>query len=539
MRIFSYTHEGYDGYVIAIEVDVRNGIPATMIVGLAGHAIQEARERVRISLKNSGFVYPDRRVVINLSPASLPKTGTAFDMAIAYALLVHTEQIPRLDHDIMLLGELHLDGSVGAVSGVISAVHEGLCNGITTFMVPHQNYHEAHVLREARVVPISSLHQLRHIAHDIAASHGVASHGAASHGVASHGVKTPSPRRPVTARHDSPIGKYGLEHILGHSRLKRVIEIAVAGNHHCLFIGPPGCGKTLSARVMSSLTTPLSTAESIEITRIFSIANLLHPHTELISHPPFRAPHHSISYAGMLGGGDPVSPGEIALAHNGILLLDEALEFRRDVLQGLRQPLEEREIRIARSHRTVRFPSDFLLVMTANICPCGNFGKQTGSCFCKMNEIKKYWKRLGGAFLDRIPLRCVLTTELDASPPSDANPTKVAADTMSRIQSAVATQCRRYHGSTMRRNGHLKADTIARHCVLSPKQTDALYAHAKKHHLSHRAVHTVQTVALTIADLDGEKHITDAHLHESIMLRNIIADAQSDYSSDIVSSLLN
>ena len=320
--------------------------------------------------------------------------------------------------------------------------------------------------------------------------------------------------------------------------MRQVIEVTVAGNHHCLFVGPPGSGKTLSAKAVGAFTPPLTIGEAIEVTRILSIAGMLREQGELIARPPFRAPHHSISYAGMLGGGNPIAPGEIALAHNGILLLDEALEFRRDVLQGLRQPLEEGEIRISRSQRVARFPSDFLLIMTANICPCGNFGKRNSSCFCKLTDIKKYWRRLGGAFLDRIPLRSALTSRLVGT--DQRSTTYLSAEAMiARIHGAIEIQRARYRTTAIRRNGHLRAEAIAKYCPLSDRQTRMLRDHALSHQLSHRAAHTSRAVARTIADLDRVDQIADHHLQQALGLRTIAADLEAEYSSDVLESLLN
>lgn len=525
MGVFSYTHEGYDGHVITIEVDVRNGIPNTMIVGLAGHAIQEARERVRISLRNSGFRYPDRRVVINLSPASLPKSGTAFDLAIAYALLAHTAQVTSLASNVMLLGELHLDGAVAAIPGVISAIDEGVRNGITLFVVPRQNYHEAKLLGKGRVVALAHLNELQNkLPHDVS--------------IAAAAQQT-APDLALNSAFSPPSVSPEIEYVCSHTQLKRVMEVAVAGHHHCLFVGPPGSGKTISARAMRELIAPLTPAEAVEVTRISSIAGTLNGGSALISRAPFRAPHHSISYVGMLGGGSPVRPGEIALAHNGILLLDEVLEFRRDVLQGLRQPLEEREIRISRAQRMIRFPSDFLLVMTANICPCGNFGKQSGACFCKLEEIRRYWKRMGGAFLDRIPLRCTLTVEhTPSSPPPSSDAAESVPRITKRIRNAVTLQCNRYRDDTTRRNGQLRAEKIAQHCALSADQHALLHAYASTHALSHRAIHATQTVARTIADLDGADSISDAHLQESIALRSMSRNTSDSHATDLLTSFL-
>ena len=526
MQIFSYAQEGYDGHIITIEVDVRNGIPSTMVVGLAGHAIQEARERVRISLKNSNFIYPDSRVVINLSPASLPKTGSSFDLAIAFSLLVHTEQIAPVDNKILLLGELHLDGTVGKVPGVISAVDEGLIQGVRTFIVPSQNHSEASILHKGNIIPIQHLSEFK----DMDYNDDTPSYSS-----------TPSSNIPCQSNvnRSTPTSKYDLNHILGHEKLKRIMEIAVSGNHHALFVGAPGSGKTLSAHVMSTLMPALTMREAIESTRMHSIAGMLPSDSDLISHAPFRTPHHSISYAAMLGGGSPIRPGEIALAHNGMLLLDEVLEFRRDVLQGLRQPLEERKIYVSRSQRSIRFPSDFLLVMTANICPCGNFGKKNSSCFCKLNDIKKYWRRLGGAFLDRVPLRCVVHTE----PPSRSKElfspnTHSVNKAHARIKTAVEIQKNRYLHSNMRRNGHLRADAISQYCVLSASQNTLMHEYLSSHQLSNRAIHITCTVARTIADLDGEASIQDHHLQEALDIRIGNKHAGAKHSHHIIDSLL-
>lgn len=527
VNIFSYSQEGYSGHIVGVEVDVRRGLPGIIIVGLAGNSVQEARERVRVAMRNSDFQYPLERIVINLSPASLPKKSSIFDLALAYALLITTHQIKHIcTENLMVLGELHLDGTVESVSGVLSAVHEGIQCNINNFIVPIRNYDEALALKRGNIFPVTALKDF--LQFNISMKKNT---------IIPIRYNTDTKNIPTAFAQQSNMSDYNIHAIKGHTKLKRILEIAIAGNHHAILIGPPGSGKTLAARSFPSLLPTLTIDEAIEVTRIISLSQSEMNYDSLMHIPPFRAPHHSISYAGMVGGGSTITPGEIVLAHNGILLLDEVLEFRRDVLQTLRQPLEEREICISRAERAVRFPSDFHLVMTANACPCGNLGKQNANCLCRFEEIKKYWQRLGGAFLDRIPIRIAVFPQTNANQKNYT--TSKTCDYKARIASAIEKQRMRYKSTHLRRNGHLRAHVVAQYCILTTELQHYLQTIAEKLQTSMRAVHAICAIARTIADLDASEQIYRKHLQEAISMRSLIDDEHREHALSIVDNFLH
>lgn len=386
MQILSFAPEGFRGRIVTVEVDVRNGIPGTDIVGLAGAAVREARERVRAAIRNAGLKYPRDRVLINLGPADVPKAGNRFDLGIAAGILEVTGQGSiDPDQEVMALGELALNGTVRPAHGVISAVVAGKAVGLKAFVVPLENVREAEAVGGVRVCGIGNLSEWPLIGEQLLSKY--------------------------TSQHeDSGHVEYAphtdLAEIRGNARAKRALEIASAGGHHLLFAGPPGSGKTMSAMALPGLRPPLTRPEALEVTRIYSTAGEHESFHGLQWMPPFRHPHHSASVEGMVGGGREVRPGEISLAHRGILFLDELPEFPPGVLQALREPLESRYVRISRAGKLYSYPADFQLVVAANLCPCGNLGRASGQCMCSVNEIQRYWRRVGRALLDRIDIRC-------------------------------------------------------------------------------------------------------------------------------------
>lgn len=390
MNVLSFAPAGYRGYVVTVEVDVRRGIPGTDVVGLAGAAVREARERVRAAIRNAGLDYPRDRVLINLGPADVPKSGNRFDLGIAAALLEVTGQGSKHDSSVssMALGELSLDGQVRSTRGVISAVVAGKSAGISHYVVPWQNVREAEAVGGVSVCGIRHLREWPQVADRVVSMAPVA------------------PDHPPIERVDT---RGDLADIRGNPVLKRVLEIAAAGCHHLLLVGPPGTGKTMGALRLPGLLPTLSPTEALEVTRIHSAAGSHDRPGGLRWHPPFRCPHHSATLQGMVGGGKEVVPGEISLAHRGVLFLDELPEFRPSVLQALREPVESGAVRIPRAGTVYSFPASCQLVVAANLCPCGNFGRQRGQCLCSVAEVQRYWKRVGRALLDRIDLRCAIT----------------------------------------------------------------------------------------------------------------------------------
>jgi magnesium chelatase family protein len=488
---------GIEGELVAVEVDIRNGIPGIDVVGLPDGAVRESRDRVRVAIRNSGFDFPTDRILVSLAPAAVRKEGASFDLPIALGILAASGQIaPTVPERTMVLGELNLGGGVRPVNGTLSAVGTGLAAGITTFLVPKENLREARALGKGEVVGIGSLKE---------AALALVGERDGSDNEGVFAVPT------VDAR-----GEGGdLSDVRGHKKLKRALEVAAAGRHHLLLFGAPGSGKTLSARLLPSLLPDLDREEALAVTRVHSIAGILPPGVGLVTRPPFRMPHHSASTEGIIGGGKFLKPGEVSLAHDGVLFLDESPEFGMSVLQGLREPIEDGWVSIARAGATVRYPACLQLVLAFNPCPCGNLGRGGAACLCTVTEIYRYWRKVGGALLDRIdmrvPLSPVSTQEMcTPDPPGQSEVVRA------RVRAAVALQKRRYAGLGFSCNARIPAGFVDTFCSLDEHCRLALAEAAKTYSLSSRAFHSILRMARTIADLAGEERISPQHLKEAV-----------------------
>jgi len=496
MEVFAYEPLGFDGYLVRVEADIRTGIPAVEIVGLASTAVREARERARIAIRNAGFEFPSDRILVNLSPADLPKEGSAYDLPIAIKILSQSGQVAQIPRPLLVLGELTLSGEVCGVRGVLPAVRAAASAGIQICIVPAENAAEAAQVEKMQVWPIAHLGEVSPIISAI------------------EDRKMPSSSSMAGAMEGED--EKGLEpdfsDFRGGRALLRALVVAAAGRHNMFLAGPPGAGKTMAASRFPSILPDLEDHEALDIASLYSLCGDRN-RARLRRRPPFRTPHHSASLEGMLGGARPVRPGEASLAHHGVLFLDECPEFRRDVLQSLREPAEQGYVNLVRAGRTIRFPSDFQLIMAANPCPCGNMGIPGKACLCTPEEIRRYWKRLGGPLLDRLDMRIAVT------PPSSSELLSSASSeskTLRRIvKKARELQIERNGGP----NARIPPDSIPRLCRLDGAAERMFRAGIESFGLSARASHAVLKVARTIADLDARTEIGESAVEEALSYR--------------------
>ena len=507
MTIFSYAPGGYHGHIVTVEVDCRVGIPGMDIVGLPASEVREARDRARVAIRNSGLTFPAQRILVNLSPADVPKAGNGFDLAIAAAILAASGQLDHVEPaGIMMIGELHLDGAVGPVRGVLAAVAEGADEGIGAFVVPSENAEEAQAVSRGRSVAVRRLVELPGALRRLGT--GPEQDAVAVERIGGGG------RSPVRSTAPTAAGLLGdYEELRGLGDLKRVVEIAAAGGHHLIVVGPPGAGKSAAVGLIPTILPPLSHDEAVEVTRIHSLASERGGSAGLAVERPFRTPHHNASTEGLLGGRLPQIPGEVALAHCGTLFLDEALEFRRPVLQGLREPLERRRVRVARARGNYWFPARIQLVLATNLCPCGMLGRTDRICMCSIAEVERYWRRLGGPLLDRIDLRVqVEPLPLEQLPRTDSSSTMAH-----RVADAISFRLDERRQTL--RNGDLTAVQAVEEARMTAAARSAFERAGRALGFSTRASLSALRIARTVADLDCEARVDEEHVLEAVSYR--------------------
>jgi magnesium chelatase family protein len=493
---------GIEGIPLDVEVDIGQGLPAFNIVGLPDAAVQEARERVRAAVKNAGFEFPLQRITVNLAPADVRKEGPIYDLAIAVGVLAASRQLRTSLEDVALLGELSLDGHVRHVNGVLPLAAMCAQAGIRRVVVPAADVAEASLIDGVEVLGLDSLAQL--------AEAPVAWSTAA----------------PLVAEGDPLRDVHDLSVVQGQEHVKRALEVTSAGGHNVMMQGPPGSGKTLLARTLPGLMPPLTPNEAIEVTKVHSVAGLLGRGRPMVLDRPFRAPHHTISHAGLVGGGSHIRPGEVSLAHRGVLFLDEFPEFGQTALESLREPLESGAVTISRVRGSATFPARFLLVAAMNPCPCGYHGDAKRACTCAEATVTRYQRRISGPLLDRFDL-FIDVPRVEYQELAGAATGETSAEVRARVTRAREVQLARLAGTSFVTNAEMGPLEVRQHCqrLLVPAAQPLLAAAMEQLALSARAFHRILKVARTVADLAGSEVIETAHLAEAVQYRRRGADA--------------
>lgn len=503
-KVISSTVVGLDGVLIEVETDILNGLPAFTIVGLPDKAVEESKERVRSAIKNSGAEFPAKKITVNLAPGDLPKEGSTFDLPIAVSVLLSSGQLAFNSDEALFIGELSLTGKTRLSKGVLPMVLEAKERKIKDVYIPKDNKSEVEIVNGVNIYAVDNLKALfSHLT----------------------GLKKIEPITPVSFEsiRDEDEYEHDMKDIKGQEYVKRAVEVAVAGGHNIFLKGPPGAGKTLIAKTIPSILPPLSFEEALEVTKIYSISGLLKGKSILRTRP-FRNPHHTTSHVGLVGGSANPRPGEISLAHRGVLFLDELPEFSRYVLEALRQPLEDGVVSISRARERVNFPSRFMLVAAANPCPCGYFGDTTKTCTCSAGQVLKYQKKLSGPLLDRIDIHIDVPAVkieklVDESEISEGSPL-----IRERVVKALERQKKRMSGRKILMNSEMTTKDLKDLLLIDTESKDIMKSAMKSLSLSARSFNKVLKVARTIADLENSHEVKKEHVLEALQYRPRNAD---------------
>ncbi len=507
-KVKSGALRGVDAYLVEVEVDLSSGLTAFNTVGLPEAAVKESRERVRAALKNSGYRFPGGRVTINLAPADVRKEGTGFDLPAALGILAAQGVIPQEGLEkYLIFGELSLDGRLKPTRGVLSMALATRQAGMA-LVIPRDNAPEAGVVQGIDIYPVESLTQLVEF-------------------LAGREQLTALPPQPLKALSSDPQLDLDFQEVKGQEPVKRALLLAAAGGHNVLMIGAPGAGKTMLAQRLPSILPPLNFEEALETSKIYSVAGLLQPGQGLLQQRPFRSPHHTISDAGLIGGGNIPRPGEVSLAHNGVLFLDELPEFKRSTLEVLRQPLEDGVVTISRAATSITYPARFMLVAAMNPCFCGSYGDARRVCSCTPQQIKNYRARISGPLLDRIDIQITVAAVPFRDLSQEAGGTG-SQEMRAQVLAARYRQEKRFTRARIFANAQMTPRLLKEFCPLAPEARGLLEAAVERLGLSARAYSRILKIARTIADLEGEKDLTVAHLAEAIQYRTLDRQFSSD-----------